>query len=114
MQAFQYLSTRSYACYDLVRGPDAHRRHPSTTRRKDPRKSRTIGQWVGTPLDLEAIVEAAEPLHPSIRVMDQPYSRTFSLTASLPPLATPSNARPAPVEQSRPIPCRSNTGKPSA
>ena len=31
-----------------------------------------IGQWVGTQPNLEAIVEAAEPLHPSIRVMDQP------------------------------------------
>ena len=40
-----------------------------------------IGQWVGTPRNLEAIVEAAEPLHPSIRVMDQPYSRVFSLTS---------------------------------
>ena len=34
-----------------------------------------------TPRNLEAIVEAAEPLHPSIRVMDQPYSRIFSLTS---------------------------------
>ena len=40
-----------------------------------------IGQWVGTRRNLEAIVEAAEPLHPSIRVMDQPYSRIFSLTS---------------------------------
>ena len=40
-----------------------------------------IGQWVGAPRNLEAIVEAAEPLHPSIRVMDQPYSRIFSLTS---------------------------------
>ena len=75
--AFRYLSTRSYACYDLVRGPDA----PASTSLDDAgRKIRAslerIGQWVGTPRNLEAIVEAAEPLHPSIRVMDQPYSRT--------------------------------------
>jgi hypothetical protein len=80
--AFQYLSTRSYGCYDLVRDPDAP---PSASLDEAGAKTRAslerIGQWVGTPRDLESIVEAAEPLHPSIRVMDQPYSRTFSLTS---------------------------------
>ena len=113
--AFQYLSTRSYACYDLVRGPDAP---PSTSLDDAGRKIRAslerIGQWVGTSRNLETIVEAAEPLHPSIRVMDQPYSRMFSLTSFPLPLATPSSVRPAPAAQCRPIPCRSNTEKPSA
>src|SRR4030095_6810439 len=36
---------------------------------------------VGKPPGLEAIVEAAEPRHPSIRVMEQQYSSTFSLTS---------------------------------
>jgi hypothetical protein len=80
--AFQFLSANSYACYDLVRGPDA----PASTSLDDAgRKLRAsverIGQWVGTGRNLEAIVEAAEPLHPSIRVMDQPYSHLFSLTS---------------------------------
>ncbi|HEX2457717.1 MAG TPA: hypothetical protein VHI99_28730 [Vicinamibacterales bacterium] len=80
--AFRYLSTKSYACYDLVRGPDA----PASTSPDDAgRKIRAslerIGQWVGTSRNLGEIVEAAEPLHPAIRVMDQPYSRTFSLTS---------------------------------
>jgi hypothetical protein len=80
--AFRYLSTKSYACYDLVRGPDA----PASTSLDDAgRKIRAslerVGQWVGTRPNLEEIVEAAEPLHPSIRVMDQPYSRVFSLTS---------------------------------
>jgi hypothetical protein len=80
--AFRDLSTRSYACYDLMRGPDA----PASTSLDDAgRKIRAslerIGQWVGTERNLEAIVEAAEPRHPSIRVMDQPYSRMFSLTS---------------------------------
>ena len=71
--AFRYLSTNSYACYDLERGPDA----PASTSLDDAgRKIRAslerIGQWVGTGRNLESIVEAAEPLHPSIRVMDQP------------------------------------------
>ena len=76
------MSTKSYACYDLVRGPDAP---PSASIDDAGRKIRTslerIGQWVGKPGNLEAILVAAEPLHPSIRVMDQPYSRTFSLTS---------------------------------
>jgi hypothetical protein len=80
--AFRYLSARSYACYDLLRGPDA----PASASLDDAgRRVRAslerIGQWVGTPRNLEAILEGAEPLHPSIRVMDQPYSRIFSLTS---------------------------------
>ncbi len=80
--AFRYLSTKSYACYDLVRSPDA----PASTSPDDAgRKIRAslerIGQLVGTPRNLEAIVEAAEPLHSAIRVMDQPYSRMFTLTS---------------------------------
>ena len=81
-QAFQYLSTKSYACYDLARGPEAP---PSTSLDDAGRKIRAslerIGQWVGKSRNLETIVEAAEPLHPSIRVMDQPYSRMFSLSS---------------------------------
>ena len=80
--AFRVLSTKSYACYDLVRGPDA----PAATSPDDAgRKLRAslerIGQRVGNGRSLEAIVEAAEPRHPSIQVMEQPYSRMFSLTS---------------------------------
>jgi hypothetical protein len=79
--AFRYLSTRSYACYDLTQGPGAP---PSPSLDAAARKIRAslerIGQWAGTTGRLEAIIEAVEPLHPSIRVMDQPYSRLFSLT----------------------------------
>lgn len=80
--AWGYLSTRSYACYDLLRGPDAP---PSTSPDDAGRRIRAslerVGEWVGTPRTLEAVVEAAEPLHPSIRLMDQPYARAFSLTS---------------------------------
>ena len=65
-----------------MRGPDAQ---ASTSLDDAGRKIRAslerIGQWVGTSRNLEAIVEAAEPLHPSIRVMDQPFSHMFSLTS---------------------------------
>ena len=80
--AFRYLSAKSYGCYDLVRSPDA----PASTSPDDAgRKLRAglerIGQRVGTSGSLEAIVEAAEPRHPAILVMEQPYSRMFSLTS---------------------------------
>ena len=112
--AFRYLSTNSYACYDLVRGPDA----PASTSLDDAgRKLRAslerIGQWVGTDRNLETIVEAAEPIHPSIRVMDQPYRACSASPASLLHSATPSNVMPAPVARCRPIRCRSSMGKPA-
>jgi hypothetical protein len=80
--AFRYLSPRSYACYDLVQNPDA----PASTSSDDAgQRIRTslerIGQAVGTSRRLEEMIEAAEPLHPAIRVMEQPYSRLFSLTS---------------------------------
>ena len=80
--AFRSLSTRSYSCYDLLRGPDA----PASTSLDDAGQRvraslERVGKWVGTPGTLDTIVEAAEPLHASIRVMDQPYSGLFSLTS---------------------------------
>jgi hypothetical protein len=80
--ASRYLSAKSYGCYDLVRSPDA----PASTSPDDAGKKlraslERIGQSVGTSRSLEATVEAAEPLHPAILVMEQPYSRMFSLTS---------------------------------
>ena len=80
--AFRSLSTKSYACYDLTRGPEA----PASTSLDDAgRRIRAslerIGQWVGKTRHLETIIEPAEPRHSAIRVMDHPYSRTFSLTS---------------------------------
>ena len=80
--AFRVLSARSYACYDVTRGTDAP---PSTSPDDAGRKIRAglerVGTWVGTSGRLETMVEAAEPRHPAIRVMDQPYARMFSLTS---------------------------------
>ena len=81
-EAFRVLSTKSYACYDLVRGPDAPpSASPDDAGRKIRASLERIGEWVGTPRNLDAVIEAADPLHPAIRLMDQPYSRTFSLTS---------------------------------
>jgi hypothetical protein len=80
--AFRSLSTRSYSCYDLVRGPDAP---ASTSLENAGQKLRAslerVGKWVGSPRSLDTVVQAAEPLHPAIRVMDHPYSGLFSLTS---------------------------------
>ncbi len=80
--AFHYLSPSSYACYDLMRAPEA----PASLSADDAgQKIRAnlerAGQWVGPGRSLDTILESAEPLHPAIRVMDQPYSRIFSLTS---------------------------------
>ena len=77
--AFRSLSTRSYSCYDLVRGPDA----PASTSLDDAgQKVRAslerVGKGSARRRSLDAVVEAAEPLHASIRVMD---SRTLACSA---------------------------------
>ncbi len=80
--AFKYLSTKSYACYDLERNPDL----PASTSPDDAgtriREGLTrAAAAVGQQRNLDAIVEAADPVHPSVRVMDHQYARTFSLTS---------------------------------
>jgi hypothetical protein len=80
--AFRYLSKRSYACYDLMRGPEAP---PSTSPDDGGRRIRAglerVGTWVGASTRLDAIIEPAEPVTSSSRVVDQPYSRIFTLTS---------------------------------
>jgi hypothetical protein len=82
--AFRYLSSKSYACYNLAKGPDAP---PSTSQADAGGKIRasleSAAQRTGTPRTLDALVSSAEPFHPSIRVMNHRYQRTFAL-ASIP------------------------------
>jgi hypothetical protein len=82
--AFRYLSAKSYGCYDLERDPALP---ASASLEEAGQRIRAglerAGQWVGTAPTLDAMVEAVEPIHSSIRVMDHPHSREFSL-ASLP------------------------------
>jgi hypothetical protein len=82
--AFRYVSPRAYACYDLVRGPD----QPAATSLEDAgRKIRAglerAGEQIGERRSLDDFVEGVQPVHPSIRVMEHRYSRTFAL-GSLP------------------------------
>ena len=63
-------------------GLTLRRQHPSTMPAgRSAQVSNASASGLARKPNLEAIVEAAEPLHPSIRVMDQPYSRVFSLTS---------------------------------
>jgi hypothetical protein len=82
--ALGYLSPESYACYDLVRGPDEE---PATSLedagRRIRRNLQRAGEQVGEVRSLDALLASTEPVHPAVRVMDHPYSRTFAL-ASLP------------------------------
>ncbi len=80
--AFRYLSPAAYACYDLARNPA----EPASTSPEDAgRKIRAglerAGQLAGPARTLDAILASAEPIHPAVRVMDHPHSRTFSLTS---------------------------------
>jgi hypothetical protein len=80
--AFQYLSTSSYACYDLARAAD----QPASTSVEDAgRRIRAgmerTGQSVGNARSLEAIVEAVEPRHAAVRVLDHPDAKAFNLTS---------------------------------
>jgi hypothetical protein len=79
--AFRSFSAKSYACYDLERSPDA----PAATSPDDAgQKVRAalqgVGERVGIVRSLDALLEAVEPVHPALRVMDHQYSRTFTLT----------------------------------
>ncbi len=82
--AFQYVSPRAYACYDLGRGPN----QPAATSLEDAGKKiranlESAGDQIGERRSVDNFVEGVQPVHPSIRVMEHPYSRTFAL-GSLP------------------------------
>jgi hypothetical protein len=81
-RAFGYLSRRSYACYDLVRGPE---QPPATSLDDAGQRIRAglerTGNQVGKARNLETLIEATEPFHPTIRVMDHRDSRAFALSS---------------------------------
>ncbi len=80
--AFQYLSERSYACYDLMRGPE----QPAATSAADAgQKIRAGMERVGSQLaparNLNALISPVDPVHPAVRLMDHANSRVFTLTS---------------------------------
>lgn len=80
--AFRYLSEKSYACYDLLRGPD---QESSTSLEDAGRRIRgnleRVGERFAKVDNLDALLTGKEPVHRAVRVMDHPYSRTFALTS---------------------------------
>lgn len=78
--AFEYLSQKSYACYDLER---AKGEAPSASADEAGRKLRAAlkaaGDQVGPQKSLAAVIESADPVSPAIRVMNHPDAQVFSL-----------------------------------
>jgi hypothetical protein len=80
--AFAYLAPESYVCYNLERGPLARAAtSPEDGGRILRTKLEAAGQEIGTVASLESIMSAVEPVLPSVRVMNHPYSRAFTLTS---------------------------------
>ena len=82
--AFRYVSPTAYACYDLVRGPDqAAAASLEDAGRKIRAGLERAGEQIGERRSVDDFVQGVQPVHPSIRVMEHRYSRTFAL-GSLP------------------------------
>ncbi len=105
--AFRYVAPAAYACYDLERGQD---QPPAISQEDAGRKLRAsleaTGQTLGTSSTLERLLIAAEPRHPSTRVMDHPFARVFSLSSPPNALADAAEcaARAADAEIPDPMP----------
>ncbi len=106
---FSFVSPRAYACYDLVRAPD----QPAATSLGDAgAKIRAAleksGSGMGTARSLDDVVQAAEPSHPAVRIMDHRYARNFSLSSLPNALAEAfdcgARARGTPLPVSDPLP----------
>jgi hypothetical protein len=80
--AFRYLSSKSYACYDVLRSPDERAAESlDDAGRRIRGNLERAGERVGEVRSLDALLAATEPLHPAVRVLDHPHSRTFALTS---------------------------------
>jgi hypothetical protein len=80
--AFDYLSPKSYECYDLERNPAS----PAATSSEDAeRRLRAalgaVGKAIGDSRSLDALLTGVEPFLPGIRVMNHPFSGVFTLTS---------------------------------
>jgi hypothetical protein len=78
--AFRYLSPKSYACYDLVRSPDAPAStSPADAGQKVRASLERAGSMVGTHHVIDEVFGGVASAHPAVHVMDHPYSRVFAL-----------------------------------
>jgi hypothetical protein len=80
--AFAFLSPASYACYDLERDPSQPAAaSPAEAGEKIRAGLVRVGETVGKPRNLAALLAAADPFHPAVRIMNHPDSTTFTLTS---------------------------------
>jgi hypothetical protein len=80
--AFGYLSPTSYECYNLEkREGEPAAASPDEAGRKLRAALESAGKTVSTSRKLEAMLSAADPVHPATKVMNHPFSRVFSLSS---------------------------------
>ncbi len=80
--AFTYMSSKSYVCYDLDRTEtQAASTSPEDAGRRLRAALETAGDSIGPQRSLDAVIEAAEPITSTIRVMNHADARVFSLSS---------------------------------
>jgi hypothetical protein len=80
--AFKHLSPASYACYNLMRDPDAPAAASSADAARLLRAGfERAGTDIGKQTTLAGLLSAAPPSHPAVRLLLHPYSQTFALTS---------------------------------
>ena len=80
--AFAFLSPNSYACYDLERDPaQPAAASPADAGERIRAGLARVGETVGKPGNLAALLAAADPFHPAVRVMNHRDAATFTLTS---------------------------------
>jgi hypothetical protein len=78
--AFKYMSAASYACYNQTRGADK----PAAATPEDAGRAiraalERTGQVAGIARRLDGLIEAVDPVHPVIRLVEHADARVFSL-----------------------------------
>jgi hypothetical protein len=80
--AFNYLSPKSYDCYNLERNPESE---AATSLEDAGRRLRAalegVGRAVGTSRSLDDVLIAVEPFLAATRVIEHPFARVFTLTS---------------------------------
>jgi hypothetical protein len=80
--AFRFIAPAAYACYDVERGegqPPAQ--SPEDAARRIRAGLESVAKPFARSMTLGNILTAAEPIHPSTRVLDHPFASVFSLSS---------------------------------
>ena len=80
--AFNYLSPKSYECYDLERNPESSAAASSEdTERRLRAAFEAVSRAIGASGSLDAVLTGVEPFLPAIRVMNHSLARVVTLTS---------------------------------